>query len=122
MKKKILVVDDQPVAVKVSKKILEKRGYAVIGVTSGEECLKKAASEKPDLILLDVMLPEVSGMYLCECLKKGAATKDIPIIMITALTGESLEDSRKKSGAAYLIRKPCDPSDLLWAIEDVLKR
>lgn len=122
MAKKILVVDDEPSMVRLLRDILENEGYTVIEASSGEECLKKAAGKKPDLILLDVMLAGSSGLSICKRLKDNAATKDIPVILVTALLGESIQEKGMESGAAYVISKPYDPADLLWEIEDAIKK
>jgi len=122
MAKKILVVDDEPDMVAMLRMRLEKNGYIVIDADNEEGCLKKASEEKPDLILLDVLLPGMGGFGVCKRLKENAGTKDIPVIMVTALIGESAKKTGIESGAAYLISKPFDPADLLWEIEDALKK
>ena len=119
---KILVVDDEYDTLKTLKVRLETSGYEVVSTISGEECLEKAAEEKPDLILLDVLLSGLDGFKICELLKGNAKTKDIPVVMLTALIGESARERGLESGAKYLISKPYDPADLLWIIEDALKK
>lgn len=122
MAKKILVVDDEPAMVRMLRNVLEERGYAVIEASRGEECLEKAIKKAPDLILLDVMLPGPSGLSICKRLKDNAVTKDIPVILVTALLGESIQEKGMESGAAYVISKPYDTADLLWQIEDAIKK
>ena len=122
MKKKILVVDDETDTLQMITVRLEKSGYTVVSAVDGEECLEKAAGEKPDLILLDVLLPHLSGFMTCKRLKENAETKEIPIIMVTALFGNFIRKKGLEVGAKYLISKPYDPKDLLWEIEDVLKK
>jgi DNA-binding response OmpR family regulator len=100
---------------------LEKNGYTVISAASGEDGIKKAVEEKPDLILLDVVMSGRSGFGICKLLKENVETKDIPVIMVTSLFGKSAVEKGVESGAAYLISKPFDPADLIWQIEDVLK-
>ena len=119
---KILVVDDEHDALKIIRIRLEKNGYTVITASSGEECIEKAAEEKPNVILLDVLLPGKGGFEVCKVLKGNVKTKDIPIIMVTGLLGEPVQRQGKECGADYLISKPFDPEDLLWEIEDVLKK
>jgi DNA-binding response OmpR family regulator len=68
-----------------------------------------------------VLLSGQSGFAVCKLLKKNAKTKDIPVIMVTALLGESAQQRGIESGAKYLISKPFDPDDLMWEIEDALK-
>lgn len=122
MSKKILAVDDELDTLKTLKIRLETSGYEVISAVSGEECLEKAIEKKPDLILLDVLLPQLNGFRTCKLLKESAETKDIPVIVLTALIGESAKERGLESGAKYLISKPYDPADLLWVIEDALKK
>lgn len=122
MKKKILIVDDEPEIAALLKARLEKNGYSVITADNEESCLKKVGKEKPDLIILDVLLPGVGGYAICERLKKNPETKDIPVIMLTALIGESAKARGIESGAKYLISKPYDPEDLLWLIKDSIKK
>lgn len=121
MAKKILIVDDEPDMVEMLKARLGKKGYNVIGAIDGEEGLKKAASEKPDLILLDVLMPGISGFEMCEHLKGDPKTSGIPVVMLTALLGDPVKEKGLAKGAKYFISKPYDPEDLLWVIEDALK-
>lgn len=122
MREKILVVDDEPYMIQEITRRLGKNDYRVISATSGEEGVEKAAREKPDLILLDVVMPGRGGFGICKALKEGPETKDIPVVMVTSLFGESAKEAGRESGAAHVISKPFDPTDLLWIIEDVLKR
>lgn len=122
MKKNILVVDDDFAEVEELKELLEKNGYAVSTATSGEECLEKAAQGLPDLILLDVILSGAGGLSVCNRLKEGDKTRNIPVIMVTGLFGESIQKEGLRSGAEYIISKPFDPADLLWEIGDVLQK
>ena len=119
---KILIVDDERDMLKMLRIRLEKNGYSIITASNGEECIEKAAEEKPDAILLDVLLSGQSGFEVSKLLKANIKTKDIPIIMVTALLGESVQRQGIECGAEYLISKPFDPNDLLWEIEDVLKK
>jgi DNA-binding response OmpR family regulator len=119
---KILVVDDEHDVLKMIRIRLEKNGYTVITASNGNECIEKAVEEKPGVILLDVLLSGQSGYEVCKSLKADAKTKDIPVIMITSLIGESTQRHGIESGAEYLISKPFDLDDLLWEIEDVLKK
>jgi len=122
MKKKILVVDDDFDMVEEIRSLLVKAGYSVITAASGDECLKKAADDIPDLILLDVILSGAGGISVCSRLKEDDKTKDIPVIMVTGLLGESIQKKGHKSGADYVLSKPFDPADLLWEVGDVLEK
>lgn len=121
-KKTILVVDDEPDMLKIIGTRLRSSGYSVITAVNEEECLKRASGDSPDLILLDVLLPGMGGFGVCKLLKEDPKTKDIPVIMVTALLGGTATKKALESGAEYLITKPFDPSDLLWEIQDALKK
>src|SRR5262245_54144787 len=99
MQRKVLVVDDEPDVVELLSFSLKKAGYAVGTATNGLEALSKARSIAPDLILLDLMLPELDGISVCEILRRNAATSCIPIIMITARSGELAKIAGLESGA-----------------------
>ena len=86
--KTILVVDDEPDAIELVEFNLRAAGYGVIAAEDGEEAIRKAREVLPDLIVLDVMLPEVDGMAACRTLKNDPITSDIPVIMLTAKAAE----------------------------------
>jgi len=88
VKPRILVVDDEPEAVELVEFNLKQAGYAVTTAADGAEALKKARSQTPDLIVLDVMLPEMDGFEICKTLRLDAATAKVPIIMLTAKAAE----------------------------------
>ncbi|MFV2040642.1 MAG: response regulator, partial [Candidatus Hydrothermarchaeales archaeon] len=79
----ILLVDDEPEIMATTKIVLERAGYRVIEAESGAECLEKLKKKQPDLILLDVMLPDESGWDVCRKIKKDGKTRDIPVVMFT---------------------------------------
>ena len=118
---KILIVDDEPDALEILSLRLSKNGYDVITAVTGEECLKKAQAERPNLILLDVLLPGMSGLEVSKRLKESDSTKNIPIIMVTALIGKDARQAALERGAKYFISKPFDPEDLLSQIKKILK-
>ena len=120
MAKKIMIVDDEPEMVEMLEMRLKNEGYDVVTAASGEECLKKAGEEYPDLILLDVLLPGMSGLEVSKRLKENKLTKNIPIIMVTALIGNDAKAKGMEKGAAYFISKPFDPEDLLSEIKTVV--
>jgi two-component system alkaline phosphatase synthesis response regulator PhoP len=122
MPKKILVVDDEPNIIKVLKSRLSHSGYDVITAVSGRTCLKKAKDEKPDLILLDILLPGLNGFEVCKHLKKDKETKDIPIIMLTSLAQEKDLSKGLEEGASCFITKPFNPADLLYEIKTAMDR
>jgi len=117
---KILLVDDEPDIVYLVGKILRKAGHKVVEAYSGKEALEKAAAEKPDIVLLDIMMPDINGWEVSRILKTKAETKDIPIIMLTVRTSKDSE--RKSFEYAYAdlhIGKPASGKEILKAINSV---
>jgi putative two-component system response regulator len=106
----ILVVDDQPINVQLLKRKLEREGIEVSTAYSGLEALDSVLQNKPDLILLDVMMPDMTGYAVCQQLKADPATAAIPIIFITALTGPGDEVDAFEAGAVDFITKPLNPA------------
>jgi diguanylate cyclase (GGDEF)-like protein len=106
---KILIVDDVPANIKVLIDALKNLDYEILVATSGAIALKIATSENPDLILLDVMMPEMDGYEVCIKLKTHAATKKIPVIFITSRGEEECETKGLKHGAVDYIIKPISP-------------
>lgn len=120
MKKKILLVDDEVDLVETVKYRLEKSGYEVIPAYDGQEALDKARREKPDLIILDLMLPKIDGYKICRMLKFDTKYKHIPIILFTARAQESDEKLGYETGADFYIKKPYEPQILLSKIKELL--
>ena len=122
MAKKILVVDDEPLIVKLLQARLEKNGYSVVVAQDGQEALDKTYQENPDLIILDIMLPHIDGYYVCKVLRSDDKYKAIPIIM---LTGRTLAQDIKMGmdlGAVSYVQKPFKPNVLLGIIEGLIKK
>jgi len=123
---KILLVDDDPDFVEATKAVLESKPYQVITALSGEEGLKKAREEKPDLVLLDIIMPEVDGFQVCQQLKKDPQLSQIPVIMITSFSERYMETSIGVSQGLTLeaedfVDKPVAPNELLIRVEKWLK-
>ena len=118
---KILIVDDEPDYIAAIQCRLEWSRYEVITASNGEEGLKKAASEKPDLVLLDTNMPIMNGHEVLERLKQYSELKNIPVIMVTALC--EAEDVAKASsyGVVDYVAKPFDFTDLVEKIENALR-
>lgn len=116
-KKRILVVEDMPESLMILRIRLEAYGYEVISATDGEEGLNKARELRPDLILLDVMLPKMDGYTVCRLLKFDEEYEDIPIIMLTARGQEKDMAIGKNVGADMYFVKPYDHAKLVAAIE-----
>lgn len=121
-KKKILVVDDEINIVELIKMNLESSGYEIIEAYTGMEAITKTNSDIPDLILLDLMLPDIDGTQLCQMLRLNEETKDIPIIMITAKSEEADKVQGLSMGADDYITKPFGIRELEARIKTVLRR
>lgn len=121
MTKKILVVDDETELVKAIQIRLEQADYQVIAAYDGQEGLDKVRSEKPDLIVLDLMLPKMDGYKVCRMLKFDEKYKNIPIIMLTARAQESDEKLGYETGADAYLTKPFESTVLLGKIKELLK-
>jgi len=118
---KILVVDDQPINVQLLKRKLEREGMAVATAYSGREALDLVAADKPDLILLDVMMPEMDGIEVCQRLQADSETKTIPIIFITARTSKEGKIEGLGVGAVDYITKPIDLDETLARVQTQLR-
>ncbi len=119
--KKILVVDDEKELVEMIKMRLEANDYETITAYDGHEALEKARKEKPDLIILDLMLPKIDGYKVCGLLKADTRYNKIPIIMFTARAQESDEKLGFECGADAYITKPFESEVLLVKIKELLK-
>lgn len=122
MKPRILVVDDEPEAVELVEFNLKQAGYTVTTAADGAEALKKARSQPPDLIVLDVMLPEMDGFEICKTLRLEAVTSKLPIIMLTAKAAEIDRVLGLELGADDYLTKPFSPRELLLRIKKILAR
>jgi two-component system alkaline phosphatase synthesis response regulator PhoP len=112
---KILVVDDEDYIVELVKFNLEKEGYQVIVANDGRSALDMVHAEHPDLILLDIMLPNVDGLEVCRILKQSTTTNSIPIIMLTAKGDEIDTVLGLEMGADDYIKKPFSPLFMILA-------
>ncbi|MDN5292822.1 MAG: two-component system, OmpR family, alkaline phosphatase synthesis response regulator PhoP [Eubacteriales bacterium] len=122
MAAKILVVDDEPNIVELVRFNLEREGYEVIAAGRGSEGLKAAREKKPDLIILDIMLPEIDGYEICRLLQQDAETSHIPIIMLTARGEEVDRVLGLELGADDYITKPFSPRELVARVKARLRR
>lgn len=118
--KKIMIVDDEPGVVKMIRYLLEKNSYLVVSATEGEEGLKLIQEEKPDLILMDIMMPTLDGNEVMKRLKGSEATKDIPIIMLSALGQEGDVAKSLELGAIDYVVKPFHPQELLDRLKKLM--
>lgn len=122
MPAKILIIDDEPHILLLVGGRLKANGYEVITALSGEQGLKRAAGEKPDLILLDYVMPEMDGAEVLRHLKAAAATEPIPVIMLTADVKNVKVQDYKLRGAADCIFKPFPPEELLTKVKKFSKK
>ncbi len=122
MRYKILIVDDEPDVVELVEYNLKNAGFDVIKCGDGNEALKKIQNEKPDLILLDIMLPNIDGFEICKILKRNQDTAAIPVIMLTAKAAEVDKIVGFELGADDYITKPFSPRELVLRVKTLLKR
>ncbi len=118
---KILVVDDEPELVKAIEIRLRASGYQVEVAYDGEEGIKKAMEFKPDLIILDIVMPKISGYEVCKILKSNEETRHIPILILTASQQRELEKECLALGAKIALMKPFETEELLLLVKQLLK-
>lgn len=120
MPKKILIADDDPVIIKLLQVNLEMEGYEVITAEDGKQAVQKAKSSQPDLVILDIMMPNMDGWAAREELIKVPALENTPVIFLSARAQQTDVQKGYDAGVAEYITKPFDPMELLEVIEGVL--
>jgi twitching motility two-component system response regulator PilH len=117
---KIMVVDDAPADLQNLKNILTKGGHQVIEVTSGQDSIAKAKAEKPDAIVMDVVMPGINGFQATRQISKDPDTSSIPIIVVSAKNQETDRLWAMRQGAREYVVKPVKDADLLAKVKQVL--
>ena len=118
MQRKILIVDDEPFMLRLIQHHLENAGYEMIKARNGREAIEAAIRERPFLVVMDAMMPNMDGFTALRKLKEEPATRDIPVIMLTANPHKFGREEAETSGAAIFRTKPFSPTQLL---EDIRK-
>lgn len=117
---RILLIDDHQTVFRLLEAIVRIKGYTLLYADSGQQGIVKAREEKPDLILLDVMMPDLDGFKVCQYLKDNAETRDIPVMFLTARGAEDDLDRGRRAGAEGFMTKPFQTIDVLNQIERIL--
>ena len=120
MAKVILIVEDDPKTLRTIRDLLQVSGYSTVEATDGKQGVELSIIRKPDLILMDVMMPVMDGYAACHAIKLDEVTKEIPIIMLTSLGYELNEELSKNMGANAYITKPFEHQELLDIIGRLL--
>jgi two-component system alkaline phosphatase synthesis response regulator PhoP len=121
MAKKILIVDDEPSIIVALQFLMEQNGYETLVAFSGEEAMEAVAQHRPDLILLDIMLPVVDGFEVCQRVREKAEWKDIRIVLVTALDRESNVAKGLALGADAYVTKPFANAALIAKVKELLE-
>jgi Response regulators consisting of a CheY-like receiver domain and a winged-helix DNA-binding domain len=121
-RKKVLLVEDQTDLLELLRVQFKEEGFATATAADGVEAVRKARALAPDLIVLDVMLPRLDGFAVCELLRKDAATKHIPIIMVSGLTGQLPRCAGIEAGATDFVTKPVTPQTLVARVRQIFEQ
>jgi twitching motility two-component system response regulator PilG len=121
-KKRILIVEDEESLLKLESILLTSKGFEVKGVPNGQAALDAIEEEKPDLVLLDIMLPEIDGFEVCRRIKSNPETRPIPVIMLTAKKSREDMARGEKVGADWYITKPFKSAMVIETIQRFLSK
>ena len=120
MAKKILIVEDNELNMKLFHDLLEAKGYDILQTRDGMEALKMARAHTPDLILMDIQLPEVSGLEVTKWLKEDERLRSIPVVAVTAFAMKGDEEKIREGGCEAYIAKPISVTNFLETVENFL--
>ena len=120
MSKKILIVDDDPTVHMIVTPLLSKAGYAVISAKSGEQGFQLALSERPQLIILDVIMPGIKGRDLCVKIKSYEVLRNIPVVFLTAKNSSDDLNAELAAGAVTHMTKPIEPENFIRVIKTIV--
>lgn len=120
-RKKILLVDDSSTVIMMEKMLLSGAGYDLVVARDGEEGVAKAVSERPDLILLDVVMPKMNGIEACRLIRADPRTQGIPIIMVTTRSEAANVETSFKNGCNDYVNKPLNNAELLAKVRGLLE-
>ena len=118
---KVLVVDDEPDVVGILSYNLKKEKYVVFQAYNGKQCLESAMLNHPDIIIMDIRMPEMSGIETCRAIRQNEKLKDIPILFLTADSDEYTTMSAMEAGGDHFITKPIRPALLIGMIKELIK-
>jgi len=119
-KNRILVVEDEESLLKLESILLSSKGYNVTGVMDGKSALEEIATNKPDLVILDIMLPEIDGFEVCRRIKENPETSGIPVVMLTAKKNSQDVARGTEVGAAAYLTKPFKSAKVIEVIEGLI--
>ncbi len=122
MPTRVLVVDDEMDTLRLLRTVLQIGGFEPITTLNSLEALDLAERERPDVVLLDIMMPEIDGFMLCRMMRQNPVTQDLPIIFVTAYQSLDIEERRLEAGADLVVHKPISVDSLVSAIHKVLDR
>lgn len=120
MRKKILIVEDNSELLALLRLSFRAAGFSIATATNGIDALKKVRSVSPDLILLDLVLPELDGFAVCETLRRAPETAAIPVFILSGLTSEFTRLAGLESGATHYFAKPVNPQELVTKVKEIM--